>query len=45
MGGMDIQVKLDLGGVLSDLDELQTAIREKAAVSAINKTLAKARRT
>jgi hypothetical protein len=43
MGGINIQVKLDLGGAFAALDELQTKAREAAAVSAINKTLAKAK--
>jgi hypothetical protein len=39
-----IEVKIDvrLGGLLADLDRLQSDVRERAAVSAVNKTLAKA---
>lgn len=38
-----IEVKVDLGGTLAALDLLRADVRERAAVSAINKTLAKAR--
>lgn len=40
---IDISAKLDLGGVFADLNELETGLRERAAVSAINKTLAQGR--
>ncbi|KQT10978.1 phage tail protein [Ramlibacter sp. Leaf400] len=39
---MDVSIKVDLGGAFAALDLLQADIRERAAVSAINKTLAKA---
>lgn len=40
---IEIKLDLDLGGVLADLDQLASDVRERAAVSAVNKTLAKAR--
>lgn len=40
---INVEIKVNLGGVMAALDELQAAVRERAAVSAINKTLAKAR--
>lgn len=40
---MDIRIDVNLGGVLAGLDLLQADIRERAAVSAVNKTLAKAK--
>jgi hypothetical protein len=43
MGGINVGVDIDIGGATADLDELQVAVREQAAVSAINKTLAKGR--
>lgn len=38
---MDIRIKTDFGGAFAALDQLQSDIRERAAVSAVNKTLAK----
>lgn len=38
---MDIRIKTDFGGVFAALDQLQADIRERAGVSAVNKTLAK----
>ena len=40
---INVEVKLNLGGVFAALDQLQSDIGERAAVSAVNKTLAKAR--
>jgi hypothetical protein len=38
---VQIKVNVDLGGVLGALDQLHADVRERAAASAINKTLAK----
>jgi hypothetical protein len=40
---MDLRIDADFGGVLAGLDLLQADIRERAAVSAVNKTLAKSK--
>lgn len=40
---MDIRIDVNLGGVYTALEQLQSDIRERAAVSAVNKTLAKSR--
>lgn len=40
---MDIRIKTDFGGAFAALDQLQADIRERAGVSAVNKTLAKGR--
>jgi hypothetical protein len=39
---MDVRIDVDLGGAFAALGQLQADLRERAAVSAINKTLAKA---
>lgn len=39
--GISIDVKVNLGPTLVALDQLQTDVRERAAVSGVNKTLAK----
>jgi autotransporter adhesin len=38
---MDIKIDVNLGGAFAALDQLQADIRDRAAVSAVNKTLAK----
>lgn len=43
MSGINVMAKVDLGGAYAALAQLQSDIRERAAVSAVNKTLAKAR--
>lgn len=40
---MDIKIEVDLGGALAALVNLQSDIRDRAAVSAVNKTLAKSK--
>lgn len=40
---INVQIKVNLGGALAALDKLQDDVRHRAAVSAVNKTLAKAR--
>lgn len=40
---INIDIKVDLGGALAALGQLQADVRERAAISAVNKTLAKAR--
>jgi hypothetical protein len=40
---INVQIKVNLGGALAALDQLQDDVRHRAAVSAVNKTLAKGR--
>lgn len=40
---INVEIKVNLGGALAALDQLQDDVRTRAATSAVNKTLAKAR--